>query len=116
MTASAALGRVLTLVVSKVEAAISALVASPDLILLLRLGNTTRRALYSLSLCTFKVNDSTDLLVLLWSTVIPIVGASFLLIPASYELRRGAYFRKLVFRMSCGTECNKSSTHELISM
>lgn len=50
VTASAALGRVLTLVVSNVDSAISALVASPFLTLLLRRGNTTRRSLYSFSL------------------------------------------------------------------
>ena len=65
VTASAALGMLLTLDVSNVDSAISALVASPFLTLLLRRGNTTKRALYSFNLWTLRVNDSVDLLVLL---------------------------------------------------
>ena len=102
VTASEALGRVLTLVVSNVEAAISALVASPFLTLLLRRGNTTRRSLYSFNLWTFNVSDSTDLLVLLWSTVIPIVGASLRLMPASYS-PQGCCTRKKGVKKHCGT-------------
>ena len=56
---------------------------SPCLGLLAFLGKTINLLLYSLSLWTLAWRDSADLFFLLWSTEIPIVGATFREMPAA---------------------------------
>lgn len=61
---------------------------SPCLGLLAFLGKTINLLLYSFSLCTFAWRDSADLFFLLWSTEIPMVGATLREMPAAWKDRR----------------------------
>ena len=61
---------------------------SPCLGLLAFLGKTISLLLYSFNLWTLAWRDSADLFFLLWSTAIPIVGATLREIPAAWNKRQ----------------------------